>query len=151
MPGNGKSTTCASLISERLRRHAGICVTVEDPPEMPLHGRHGKGLCLQREVGINSTFEACVIETLRAYPTQVNSILMIGEVREPSTASLALNASIDGRLVIVTLHASSIVHSIQRICTIASENMAERAARELLSSGLRLCIHQKITNGALSY
>lgn len=151
MPGNGKSTTCSAIITERLKAFSGVCNTIEDPVEMPLHGFHGDGFCLQRELDHNETTHSALLDTLRAYPSKVNALMMIGEVRDAATASLALQSAVDGRLVIITLHASGVVETIRRIvslsCGPGGTNHAQ--ARELLSESLRLIIHQRIINETL--
>lgn len=47
--GHGKTTTASSMIAARLQKFGGIGVTIEDPPEMPLQGNHGEGVCFQTE------------------------------------------------------------------------------------------------------
>jgi twitching motility protein PilT len=151
MPGNGKSTTSAALISERLKIHSGLCVTIEDPAEMPLQQMHGQGLCLQRNISAGESFSEAMRDSMRAYPAKVNNIMLIGEVRDGETASLALNSAVDGRLIIITTHAGNIAQTIHRIVSQASEVMSEDLARSLLASGLKTIIHQKIMTGKLYY
>ncbi|MFK4132049.1 ATPase, T2SS/T4P/T4SS family [Pseudomonas luteola] len=142
-PGAGKSTTCAAIIVDRLKKFGGMCVTVEDPVEMPLQGFHGAGLCFQRNLLGEQEFHAAVRETMRAYPSQTNSTMLIGEVRDAETAALALRSSVDGRLVLLTIHAGTIIQAIQRIISYASRVMGESEARALLASSIRLVMHQK--------
>lgn len=149
MPGNGKSTTCAAMIIQRLKSFGGLCITVEDPPEMPMQGRHGDGLCFQREVDGGEEFHLAVRDAMRGYPTKVNTMMLIGEVRDAKTASLALRSSVDGRLVFITTHAGNVVQAIQRIVSLASEEMSMEEARTLLGSGIRLVLHQNIEEGSL--
>jgi twitching motility protein PilT len=149
MPGNGKSTTCASMIIERLKEFGGLCITVEDPPEMPMQGQHGNGLCFQREVNGGEDFHVAVRDAMRGYPSRVNTMMLIGEVRDAQTASLALRSAVDGRLVFITTHAGNVIQATQRIISLASGAMSTEEARELLASGIRMIIHQKIENGRL--
>jgi Tfp pilus assembly protein, pilus retraction ATPase PilT len=144
MPGNGKSTSCAAIIVDRLNKFGGLCITVEDPPEMPLQGMHGNGLCFQREVENGEEFHVAVRDAMRGYPTKVDTMMLIGEVRDAETASLALRSSVDGRLVFVTTHAGNVIQAIQRILSLASEKLGEDSSRALLSSSLRLVAHQTI-------
>lgn len=148
-PGSGKSVTTAALIKARLETFGGICITVEDPVEMPLQGSHGNGFCLQRGVIGQEAFAGAVRDAMRAYPTQVNSILMIGEVRDSETAALALQASVDGRLVISTIHGSDPVNAIYRLLSLASHAVGAREARELMAAGFRVVLHQRLKNGIL--
>lgn len=145
-PGNGKSTSLASIIIERLKKYAGICITVEDPIEMPLQGVHGKGVCLQRGVTGEEAFANAVRGALRAYPAKTNAMMMIGEVRDSETAALALRSSVDGRLVMISMHAGNVIHSILRLCSMASKIMSGEEVRELLSSSFRMCVHQELVS-----
>lgn len=144
MPGSGKSTTCAAVVVGRLEKFNGVCITVEDPVEMPLQGFHGNGLCLQRAISSEDEFHVAVREAMRSYPSQVNSMMLIGEVRDSPTAAAALRASVDGRLVVLTIHAGTIIQAIHRIISLASSVMHIDEARALLASSIRLVMNQKI-------
>lgn len=144
LPGNGKSTTLASIIIDRLNKFGGICITVEDPIEMPLQGDHGPGLCLQRGVNSEEAFNMAIKDTLRAYPSNTPSMMMIGEVRDAESAALALRSSVDGRLVMITMHAGSVVLAIKRLVSMASGILTNTEARELLASSLRIALHQTL-------
>lgn len=143
-PGNGKSTTCAALIAERLTRYGGLCLTVEDPIEMPLHGRHGPGVCLQSSVNTRMEYAEAVRGTMRGYPTGENSMMMVGEVRDPETAALVLRSAVDGRLVVTTIHAGSLTNGLQRILALASASINQSEAIDLLAAGIRLVLHQRL-------
>lgn len=151
MPGNGKSTSCSAIISERLIAHSGVCNTIEDPAEMPLHGFHGSGFCIQREVKRGEDSYQAVVDTLRAYPAKENSMLLIGEVRDSSTAALALQSAVDGRLVLITTHASDVIETARRVINLASGpgGVSYTQARELFAAGFRLIMHQKIIDDKL--
>lgn len=144
LPGNGKSTTLASIIVERLKKFAGICITVEDPIEMPLQGEHGGGLCLQRGVLGEEAFSSAIRDAMRAYPAKTAAMMMIGEVRDSETAALALRSSVDGRLVMITMHAGNIIQSLQRLCSMASRTISLEEVRELLASSFRIALHQNL-------
>ena len=150
MPGNGKSTSCAALISRRLEVHQGICITVEDPAEMPLHGFHGQGYCIQRELDGQEEFAPAIRDAMRSYPTKTSTLMLIGEIRDSETAALALLASIDGRLVIATMHAGNIAQSVQRFISLAESEVAGDC-KEILSSSLRCIIHQNLKEKKLDY
>lgn len=149
MPGMGKSTTCAAIVVDRLKEFAGLCITVEDPAEMPLQGFHGEGLCLQRNVMVGEDFHVAVRDAMRAYPAQSNNLMLIGEIRDKETAAHALRASVDGRLVLITIHAGDIVSAVQRIVTLAADEIGVSEARSLLSNSIRLVMHQKLENKRL--
>jgi twitching motility protein PilT len=144
MPGNGKSTTCAAVVVGRLEKFGGLCITVEDPVEMPLQGFHGDGVCLQRNLLGEQEFHVAVREAMRAYPAQASSMMLIGEVRDHQTAALALRSAVDGRLVVLTMHSGSIIQALQRIISLASVEMGVEEARALLASSIRLVMNQKI-------
>lgn len=147
LPGNGKSTTLGSIIVGRLTKFGGICITVEDPVEMPLQGNHGAGLCLQRSVTGEEAFSAAIRDALRAYPAKTAAMMMIGEVRDSETAALALRSAVDGRLVMVTMHAGNIVQSIHRLCSLAARVVSLDEVRELLASSFRFALHQNLIPG----
>lgn len=151
MPGNGKSTSCAAIIAERLSMHGGVCNTIEDPAEMPLHGFHGEGFCIQREVDRGESAYEAVIDTLRAYPAKTNTMMLIGEVRDASTAALALQSAVDGRLVLITTHASGVIETVRRIINIASgpDGTSHEQAKELFSAAFRLVMHQSLSRDRL--
>jgi len=148
-PGNGKSTTCSAIITERLRQYGGLCLTVEDPAEMPLHGTWGEGVCLQREV-LYEEFPSAIRDAMRAYPTGVNTMMLIGEIRDPETAALALQSAVDGRLVITTTHAGNPIQGIQRILALAASKIGESEARHLMAGSFRCSMHQQINKGKLN-
>lgn len=147
LPGNGKSTTLGSVVVERLKKFGGICITVEDPAEMPLQGQHGEGLCLQRSISSEEDFAPAIRDALRAYPAKTAAMMMIGEIRDSKSAALALRSAVDGRLVLLTMHAGNVIQSIQRICTMASRDIPMDEARELLASSFRLAMHQRLVAG----
>lgn len=144
-PGNGKTTTCAAVIDARLKKSGGLCITVEDPVEIPLQGNMGKkGKCLQIQAENKEDFPKIVRGIMRAYPTSVDSIMLIGETRDGETASEALRSSIDGRLVITTMHANSPIEALQRFHTLASKEMDSDEVLKMLASSFRLALHQKL-------
>lgn len=148
-PGNGKTTTCAATIDKRLKDFGGLCITVEDPVEISLQGKRGKGTCLQIQVENQHEFPEAVRGIMRAYPTGTDSIMLIGETRDAETASEALRSSIDGRLVITTMHANSPLEALQRFANIASKIMDGKDVNNMLSSSFRIAIHQELKMGKL--
>ncbi len=97
-PGQGKTTTVSAFVRDRLKKHGGLCITIEDPPEMPLDGLHNIGRCIQTQVDSQHSFGEAVRASMRAYPTGQNTSMFIGEIRDKETASEALKAAIDGML-----------------------------------------------------
>lgn len=139
--GQGKTTTVSSLISARLMQHGGVGITIEDPPEMPLEGTHGEGVCYQTWVEQGEFSEAC-----RKAARWSPSMIFIGEVRDSETAAEALRASINGRLVLCTIHSDSVPQAIERLYTLAQSTIGNpEDAASLLASGLLCVMHQKLS------
>jgi len=148
LPGNGKSTTLGSIVVDRLQKFGGICITVEDPVEMPLDGFHGNGYCLQRSITGEEALAGAIKDALRAYPAKTNAMMMIGEIRDSQAAALALRSAVDGRLVMLTMHAGNVVQSLIRLCSMAAREMSLEEVRELLASSFRMAMHQSLVKDA---
>ena len=135
----GKTWSASSLLVERLKVYGGVATTAEDPPEMPLEGSHGAGMCFQtwaaRETG--GFAEACR-NIVRWNPT----IILLGEIRDSDTAVEAIKASINGHLVICTVHADSAITAIERIQALASS--ASEDLNGSFASGLAAVLHQRL-------
>src|SRR4029079_6899889 len=98
-PGSGRSTALASLVDLANRNRKDHIMTVEDPIEF-LH-RHQSCLVNQREVGEDThSFQNAVKHVLRRDP----DIILVGEMRDLETISVALTAAETGHLVYATLH-----------------------------------------------
>jgi Tfp pilus assembly pilus retraction ATPase PilT len=146
--GQGKSTTAGATIRARVERFGSFCLTVEDPPELPLHGRIGKsGMVVQTDVRAGN-FGDALRGAMRSYPTQGNSILFLGETRDPETASQVLQIATNGHLVITTIHGEDLISSTQRFLSLARAHpgMTETEARSVFSSAVRLILHQKLSH-----
>ena len=108
--GSGKSSTLAALIHEINLTEARHIVTVESPIEYRFRPRHS--YIRQREVGRDTpSFQQALIDSLREDP----DVIMVGEMRDPETIRLTLNAAETGHLVFVTVHSSNTIEAIQRI------------------------------------
>ena len=108
--GSGKSTTLASLIKIINENYNYHIITIEDPIEY-LHP-HQKSLVTQREIGSDATSFA---DALRSALREDPDIIMVGEMRDPETISIALTAAETGHLVFSTLHTMGAAKSIDRI------------------------------------
>lgn len=138
--GQGKTTTASSIVASRLKQYGGVGVTIEDPPEMPLEGAHGKGVCYQTWVA-QGGFGAGCRQAARWAP----SIIFLGEVRDEQAASEALRASINGGLVVCTTHADSVTMAIERLYALASGSGGNPDdIASLLAGGLLCVLHQKL-------
>lgn len=138
--GQGKTTTASALVIERLKEFGGVAVTIEDPPEMPLEGPHGDGMCYQRWVQ-HGGFGEAVRQAARWAP----SIIFLGEVRDSESAREALSASINGRLVVCTVHADSVISAIERLYSFAKIDGSDGTdSSSLLANGLMGVFHQSL-------
>ena len=152
MTGTGKSTTLASLLSERLNLFGGMAVTIENPIEIILAGSHGKGFCIQSSVSTEEETHTALRGSLRCFPSkQKQGIVMIGEIRDGYTATHALNSALSGHIVLTTIHGTDIIPALRRIVAMASKVSGEEEARSLLSETLRVAIHQRYENGIHKY
>lgn len=108
--GSGKSTTLAALIGVIAQHHEKSIITLEDPIEY-LH-QHGKSMVLQREIGYDSKSYA---NALRAALRQDPDVILVGEMRDLETISIAITAAETGHLVFSTLHTNSAAAAIDRM------------------------------------
>jgi pilus retraction protein PilT len=127
--GSGKSTTLAALIDQVNRTRADHIVTVEDPIEF-LH-RHQKSLVNQREVGSDThSFAAALKHVLRQDP----DVILIGELRDLETISVALTAAETGHLVFATLHTQSAAQTIDRIIDVFPPHQQSQVRSQLAAT-----------------
>lgn len=141
--GNGKSTTCAAVVKDRMSQHGSFCLTVEDPPEMPLHGIHGLGRCIQTEVR-SGNFAEAMRGAMRCYPSVNGSMLYVGETRDSETAAEVLTIAMNGHLVLTTIHAQDVQAALNRFLMLAKARTSEEDARNTLGSVFRLALHQRL-------
>jgi twitching motility protein PilT len=108
--GSGKSSTLAALIQEINLTEARHIVTIESPIEYTFRPR--RAYIRQREVGRDTpSFDQALLDSLREDP----DVLMVGEMRDPETMRLTLNAAETGHLVLATVHSSTCVEALQRV------------------------------------
>ncbi len=108
--GSGKSTTLSCIIDQINSMRNCHIMTLEDPIEF-LH-RHNQSLISQREVSLDTD---SYLKGLRAALRQAPDVILIGEMRDPETISIALTAAETGHLVFSTLHTLGAVNSVDRI------------------------------------
>lgn len=143
--GQGKTTTVGAAIGTRLRRFGGFCGGVEEVVEMPLSLEHyPDGVCEQHPVDSADEFEAALADQLRGFPTfqDGGTQLLVGETRTNAVAVECLRHAINGHLVWTTIHAESVGAALMRLHTMASSELGDKAAADLLASALRVVIHQ---------
>lgn len=133
--GSGKSTTMYTALSE-LNSDLVNIVTVEDPVEANIEGVN--------QVQVNTKADLTFANALRSILRQDPDIIMIGEIRDSETASIAVQASITGHLVVSTLHTNDTASSITRLLDMGVESyliadatvgiIAQRLVRRLCPS-----------------
>jgi twitching motility protein PilT len=136
--GSGKSTTLATMIdtiNDSMGKHI---ITVEDPIEF-VH-RSKKSLINQRELGHDTwSFTAALRSALREDP----DVILVGEMRDLETVSLALTAAETGHLVLATLHTSSATKTIDRIIDMYPKEQ-QAQTRSMLSESLEAVVAQTL-------
>ena len=136
--GSGKSTTLAAVIDAINSRLKGHILTIEDPIEFV----HQRKQCLisQREIGVHApSFAAALHSALREDP---NAIL-VGEMRDLETMSIAMTAAEMGVLVMGTLHTNGAAATIDRVVNIFPADKQDHV-RNMLSTSLRGIVSQQL-------
>jgi twitching motility protein PilT len=136
--GSGKSTTLASLIHTINSNQRAHIITIEDPIEF-VHNNE-KSLINQREV---SSHTQSFHQALRAALREDPDVILVGEMRDLETISLALTAAETGHLVLATLHTNSATKTVDRIIDAFPENQQPQI-RVMLSESLRGVVAQSL-------
>jgi twitching motility protein PilT len=134
--GSGKSTTLAAIIDVANRTRKDHIITIEDPIEF-VHQSQG---CIvnHREVGLHTqSFSAALRGALREDP----DIILVGELRDQETISLAIEAASTGHLVFGTLHTSSAAKTVDRVVEVFPANQ-QAQIRSTLADGIRAVVAQ---------
>ncbi|MFZ9920797.1 MAG: GspE/PulE family protein [Terrimicrobiaceae bacterium] len=135
--GSGKTTTlygCLNYMNKPDRK----LITVEDPVEYQMNGIN--------QVPVNTSIGMTFPAALRSILRQAPNIIMIGEIRDYETASIAVNASLTGHLVLSTLHTNDAPSAIARLVDIGVKPfLVSSSVRAVLAQRLvrRLCPHCK--------
>jgi twitching motility protein PilT len=136
--GSGKSTTLAAMIDEMNRTMKGHILTIEDPIEF-VHKAKG---CLisQREVGVHSpNFAQALYSALREDP----DVILVGEMRDLETISIAVTAAEMGILVMGTLHTNGAAQTVDRIINSFPADKQSHI-RTMISTSLRGVVSQQL-------
>jgi len=136
--GSGKSTTLAAMIDEMNKRLKGHILTIEDPIEF-VHKAQG---CLisQREVGVHSpSFAEALHSALREDP----DVVLVGEMRDLETISIAVTAAEMGILVMGTLHTNGAAPTVDRIINSFPADKQSHI-RTMISTSLRGVVSQQL-------
>ncbi len=136
--GSGKSTTLAAMIDEMNRRMKGHIITIEDPIEF-VHTAKG---CLisQREIGVHTPGFA---EALRSALREDPDVILIGEMRDLETISIAVTAAEMGILVMGTLHTNGAAQTVDRIINSFPADKQSHI-RTMISTSLRGVVSQQL-------
>jgi len=136
--GSGKSTTLAAIVDVANHQRKDHIITVEDPIEF-VHQSQG---CIvnHREVGVHTnSFSAALRGALREDP----DVILVGEMRDLETISLAVEAASTGHLVFSTLHTSSAYKTVDRVIEVFP-SQEQPLIRSTLADGLRAVIAQTL-------
>jgi general secretion pathway protein E len=126
--GSGKTTTLATMLTA-LNDTTRKILTIEDPVEYEIRGVNQSQV--KPEIGL--TFATA----LRAFVRQDPDVIMVGEVRDPETANIAIHAALTGHLVLTTLHTETAATAVPRLLDLGVENF-------LIQSTLRAVIAQRL-------
>lgn len=136
--GSGKSTSLAAMINHINETHAHHIITIEDPIEY-LH-EHKKSIINQREVGSDTR---SFLNALRGSLREDPDILLVGEMRDMETISLAITAAETGHLVFATLHTNNAAESVDRMIDVFPPGQQEQI-RVQLSNNIIAIISQQL-------
>jgi twitching motility protein PilT len=140
--GTGKSTTLAAMIDDINRERSVNVITLEDPIEFVYESK--SSLIVQREVG---SHVASFRDGLRAALREDPDVILVGEMRDEETISLAIEASETGHLVLGTLHTRGAAQTIDRIVdSFPAEGQSQ--VRQTLADNLRAVIAQELVRTA---
>jgi len=136
--GSGKSTTLAAVIEEMNANRSVNIMTIEDPIEYIY--RDKKSIISQREVGGDTeSFATALRHAFRQDP----DVILIGEVRDLETMSIALTAADTGHLVLTTLHTLNVVETVSRIISFFPPHQHDQI-RLLLAGTLESIVCQRL-------
>jgi twitching motility protein PilT len=136
--GSGKSTTLAAIVDVANRTRKDHIITIEDPIEF-VHQSQG---CIvnHREIGVHThSFSSALRGALREDP----DIILVGEMRDLETISLAVEAASTGHLVFSTLHTSSAYKTVDRVIEVFPSH-EQALIRSTLADGIRAVISQTL-------
>jgi twitching motility protein PilT len=136
--GSGKSTTLAGMVNHLNSTMKGHIITVEDPIEFVHHYRFS--VVSQREIGTHAPTFA---EALRSAGREDPDVIMVGEMRDMDTISLALTAAETGVMVLGTLHTNGAVRCVDRIINVFPAKRQDQV-RTMLADSLRLVVSQQL-------
>lgn len=126
--GSGKTTTLYASLAELDVASRNVC-SVEDPIEMRLRG--------VTQVQVNTRAALTFPTVLRSFMRQDPNVIMVGEMRDPETAAVAISAALAGQIVLTTLHANDAPRTVDRLVELG-------VARHSLAAGLTAVVAQRL-------
>ena len=126
--GSGKTTTLYSVLKQLNKREVNIA-TIEDPVEYDIEGVN--------QIQVNPRTELTFAKGLRSILRQDPDIIMVGEIRDPDTAAIAVNAAMTGHLVLSTLHTNDAATTLPRFLEMGVEPF-------LIASTVNVAIGQRL-------
>ena len=136
--GAGKSTSIASMINEINKTRKENIITIEDPIEF-IH-KDQESIISQREIGKDAnTFHGALRAALREDP----DVILVGELRDIDTMSMALTAAETGHLIFGTLHTSGAPNTVHRVIDIFPAGQ-QAQIRTQLSQSLKMVLSQRL-------
>lgn len=126
--GSGKTTTLYAAMAERNVDSQSLC-SVEDPVEVRIPGI--------AQLQVNAKAGVTFASALRAFLRQDPDVIMVGEMRDAETASVAASASLSGQLVLTTLHSSSAPGALDRLLELG-------VSRQTIAAGLSAILSQRL-------
>jgi type IV pilus assembly protein PilB len=133
--GSGKTTTLYASLAERNVDGQHLC-TVEDPVEVQMTGI--------AQVQVNPRAGLTFASALRAFLRQDPNVIMLGEMRDADSASVAMSAALSGQLVMTTMHASDAPRAIERLVEFGLD-------RHTLAAGLSAVVSQRLVRRLCGY
>ncbi|MFH1198891.1 MAG: type IV pilus twitching motility protein PilT [Candidatus Omnitrophota bacterium] len=127
--GSGKSTTLASIVDKINSQRSEHIITIEDPIEF-VH-EHKKSMVNQREIGAQT---ASFADALRAALREDPNVILVGEMRDLDTISMAVTAAETGHLVLATLHSSNAPDTVNRIIDVFPPHQQDQIRIQLAES-----------------
>ena len=140
--GSGKSTTMAALIEQMNMSRQLHILTLEQPIEYLFE--NGRCLIQQREVGTHTeSFERGLKDALRENP----DVIMVGELRDYDTVSMAISASETGHLIMATMHANTTNNAVSRLIDVFPDNQ-KAGARAMIADTLAAVVNLRLLTHA---
>lgn len=142
---SGKTMTACAIVKDRLTTYGGVAIAAENPSQLPVEGIYGQGVCFQ---ALYQNGHGSNVEYFRHLLRWGAPTILMNEIRDQDTAVEALQASINGHLIIAPMMAENVIHTISKLQDLINEKMSATGAQSLLANGLVGVLHQQFVPGA---